>query len=190
MKIQPARALHLSALVTTLALLGACSSTPPAAPVQDATPTATSTPPPQEVRPPVTQTTPVPESQVRSVVIAPHLDPNNPISTSRSVFFEFDDDSIKQVDMALLERHAKYLATNPSLAIKIEGNTDERGSSEYNLALGQRRAQSVLRAMKIYGVPENRMEAVSWGEERPRAAGHDEASWAQNRRADLAYPGR
>jgi peptidoglycan-associated lipoprotein len=190
MKINPARALVVSAFVTTLALLGACSSTPPAAPVQDATPTPTTAPPPQESAPPATQAAPAPQSQVRTVVIPPHLDPNNPISTSRSVFFEFDDDSIKQPDMALLERHAKYLAGNPALSIKIEGNTDERGSSEYNLALGQRRAQAVLRAMKIYGVPENRMEAVSWGEERPRATGHDEASWAQNRRADLAYPSR
>ena len=190
MKTTPLRAPLASILIATLALLGACSSTPPAAPVQDATPTTTSTPPPTESRPPATSTTPVPESQVRSVVIPPHLDPNNSISTSRSVFFEFDDDSIKQPDMALIERHAKYLATNPSLSIKIEGNTDERGSSEYNLALGQRRAQSVLRAMKIYGAPENRMEAVSWGEERPRATGHDEAAWAQNRRADISYPGR
>lgn len=70
----------------------------------------------------------------------------------------------------------------------MEGNADERGSAKYNLALGQRRAQSVVRALKIYGVPEGRMEPINWGKERPQATGHDESAWAQNRRADLAYP--
>ncbi|HSW04637.1 peptidoglycan-associated lipoprotein Pal [Aquabacterium sp.] len=186
MKIIPSRLL----VVAAVALLGACSSTPEAtqAPVATATPTPTTTPP--VATPSTAQPQPVATSPVRPVVLAAHLDPNNSIASNRSVFFEFDDDAIKQSDMSLIERHAKYLSTNQALAIKIEGNTDERGSTEYNLALGQRRAQSVLRALKIYGVPETRMEAVSWGEERPRAAGHDESAWAQNRRADLAYPSR
>jgi peptidoglycan-associated lipoprotein len=74
------------------------------------------------------------------------------------------------------------------LAIKIEGNSDERGSPEYNLALGQRRAEAVLKALEIYGVKTAQLEAVSWGKERPRALGHDETAWAENRRADLVYP--
>jgi peptidoglycan-associated lipoprotein len=76
------------------------------------------------------------------------------------------------------------------VAVKIEGHADERGGHEYNLALGQRRAQAVLAALKVYGVKGTQVEAVSWGEERPRATGHEESAWAQNRRADLAYPKR
>ena len=96
--------------------------------------------------------------------------------------------TIRGEDAPLIERHGKYLASHPALAIKIEGNADERGGAEYNLALGQRRAESVLRALRIYGVKDAQMEAISWGKTKPRATGHDEASWAQNRRADLQYP--
>ncbi|MFZ2650447.1 MAG: OmpA family protein, partial [Burkholderiaceae bacterium] len=84
--------------------------------------------------------------------------------------------------------HGKYLGSKPQLAIRIEGNADERGSAEYNLALGQRRAEAVLHALKLFGVRDSQMEAVSWGEERPKLISHDESAWAQNRRADLAYP--
>jgi peptidoglycan-associated lipoprotein len=173
------------------ALLAACSSTPdaqvpaaeprvapataaPAAPLPSAAPTGASAA--------------APASQVATVPLAPHLDPQSAISTARSVYFDFDDFSIKPEHTGLIERHGKYLASKPTLAIKIEGNADERGSSEYNLALGQKRAESVLRALKLYGVKESQMEPVSWGEERPAATGHNEAAWAQNRRADLVYP--
>lgn len=131
---------------------------------------------------------PVAASTVATVTVAPHLDPRNLLSAERSVFFEFDDFAIRSDHAALIERHGRYLASKPTLSIKIEGNTDERGSPEYNLALGQRRAESVLRALKIYGVKDSQVEATSWGEERPRATAHNEGAWAQNRRADLAYP--
>jgi peptidoglycan-associated lipoprotein len=104
------------------------------------------------------------------------------------VYFDFDNYTVKPEYIRTLDKHGKYLAGAPGLAIKIEGHTDERGGSEYNLALGQRRAESVLRALKIYGVKDSQMEAISWGKTRPRAAGHDEASLAENRRADLVYP--
>ncbi|MFZ2648463.1 MAG: peptidoglycan-associated lipoprotein Pal, partial [Burkholderiaceae bacterium] len=125
---------------------------------------------------------------VATAALAPHLDPNSPISTQRSVFFDFDEAALKSQYTNLIELHGKYLGSKPQLAIRIEGNADERGSAEYNLALGQRRAETVLRALKLFGVRDAQMEAVSWGEERPRAAGHDESAWAQNRRADLIYP--
>jgi peptidoglycan-associated lipoprotein len=76
------------------------------------------------------------------------------------------------------------------VAVKIEGNCDERGSAEYNLALGQKRAESVRQSLKVYGVKDTQLEAVSWGSEKPKAQGHDESAWAQNRRADVQYPGR
>lgn len=104
----------------------------------------------------------------------------------RSVYYEFDQYEVKPEYHALVERHAKWLRANPGARLAIEGNADERGSREYNLALGQRRAESVLRMMRIFGVGPEQIEAVSFGKERPRATGHDEAAWAENRRADFA----
>ena len=104
------------------------------------------------------------------------------------LFRSFDDFTVKKDYAALIERQGNYLSANPKLAIKVEGNADERGSSEYNLALGQKRAQAVATALKVYGVKDGQMEVVSWGKERPVATGHDEDSWAKNRRADVVYP--
>jgi peptidoglycan-associated lipoprotein len=122
------------------------------------------------------------------VSLPAYLDPKSDISTSRSVYFDFDMALVKPEFSSLVERHGKFLTSNPNVAIKIEGNTDERGSAEYNLALGQKRAEAVRQALKIYGVKETQMEAVSWGSEKPKAAGQNESAWAQNRRADLQYP--
>jgi len=104
----------------------------------------------------------------------------------RSVYYEFDGFDVKPEYHALVESHAKWLRTNPRARLTIEGNADERGSREYNLALGQRRAESVVRMMLVLGVRSEQIEAVSFGKERPRATGHDEAAWAENRRADFA----
>ena len=123
-----------------------------------------------------------------ATLLAPHLDAKSAISTERSVYFDYDEFAIKPQYAAMIERHGKYLAGKPSLVVRIEGHADERGGSEYNLALGQKRADALVRALQLYGVKPAQMEAVSWGEERPRAAGHDEAAWAQNRRDDLQYP--
>jgi peptidoglycan-associated lipoprotein len=87
----------------------------------------------------------------------------------------------------LVQQHSQYLKGHPERRVLIQGNTDERGTSEYNLALGQKRAEAVRRAMSLMGVADTQMEAVSLGKEKPTATGHDEASWAQNRRADLVY---
>jgi peptidoglycan-associated lipoprotein len=123
-------------------------------------------------------------------VIADHLNPNSLISKERSVYFEFDKFDIKAESTALIERQGKYLAANKGLAIRVEGNADERGGREYNLALGQKRADAVVRALKVYGAGDKQLEAVSYGKEKPQALGHDEAAWAQNRRVDLAYPNK
>lgn len=116
----------------------------------------------------------------------PFNDPNNPLS-KRSIFFEFDSFVIRDEFRSVLEAHAKYLISNPTRKIVLQGNTDERGSREYNIALGQKRADAVRRALVTLGVAENQMEAVSFGEERPRNTGTDEAALAENRRADIAY---
>ena len=105
----------------------------------------------------------------------------------RSVYFEFDDATLARQYLDVVERQGQYLSRNAALKVRVEGHTDERGGTEYNLALGQRRAEAVRRALELYGVKAAQIEAVSFGEERPKAAGHDEAAWAQNRRADIAY---
>ncbi|CAB3796740.1 Peptidoglycan-associated lipoprotein [Paraburkholderia caffeinitolerans] len=112
--------------------------------------------------------------------------PNSPLA-KRSVYFDFDSYSVKDDYQSLLQAHAQYLKTHPQRHVLIQGNTDERGSSEYNLALGQKRAEAVRRVLALDGVGDSQMEAVSLGKEKPVAAGHDEASWSQNRRADLVY---
>jgi len=105
----------------------------------------------------------------------------------RSVFFEFDKSALSSEDRKLVESHAQYLRTHPEVKVRVEGNADERGSKEYNLALGQRRAETVTKMMGLMGIKDQRVEAVSYGEEKPKAQGHDEQSWSQNRRSDILY---
>jgi len=172
----------LAALSAVVVLLSACSSAPKAtAPVS--TPVATQAPAPAA---PAAQA----QSAVAQVVVPDYLDPNNPLSKDRSVYFGYDDFSVAAKYQPVIERHGKYLAQHASVQIRVEGNADERGSAEYNLALGQKRAEATARALRVYGVKDSQLEAVSWGKEKPRAEGHDEAAWAENRRADLAYPSR
>ena len=106
---------------------------------------------------------------------------------TRSVYYDLDVSDLKPEDRRVVEAHARYLLQHPEAKVKIEGNADERGSSEYNLALGQRRAEGVARALRAGGVSADRLEAVSYGKEKPIADGHDEKSWSQNRRSDMLY---
>ncbi len=120
-----------------------------------------------------------------------HLDPQSQIITDRSVLFDFDRFAVKADFAATVERHGRYLASNPPVrGVRIEGHTDERGSTEYNLALGQKRAQTIAAALKSYGAQDGQIDVFSYGEEKPKAKGHNEAAWAQNRRVDILYPTR
>ena len=105
--------------------------------------------------------------------------------TETSVHFPFDVDTVQAEDRATVQAHGKYLSENRDSKVRLEGNADERGSSEYNLALGQRRANNVKKLLILSGAKESQITTVSYGEEKPRATGHDEASWAQNRRVDF-----
>lgn len=105
----------------------------------------------------------------------------------RSVYFPFDVDAVQAADRAAIQAHGAYLGKNNNAKVRVEGNADERGSSEYNLALGQRRANNVKKLLILSGAKASQIETVSFGEEKPRATGHDEASWSQNRRADIVY---
>ena len=115
-------------------------------------------------------------------------DPNN-ILSKRSVFFEFDSFAVSDQYRALVEAHGRYLAGNRGARATVQGNTDERGSREYNIALGQRRADSIKRMMTLLGAQDAQVETVSFGKEKPRNPGHDEAAWAQNRRGDIVHAG-
>ncbi|HEY1328861.1 MAG TPA: peptidoglycan-associated lipoprotein Pal [Casimicrobiaceae bacterium] len=118
----------------------------------------------------------------------PLRDPSSPLS-KRSVYFDFDSFVVKDDFKPTIEAHARYLQQNPSAHMTIQGNTDERGSREYNIALGQKRADSVKRMMTLLGARDSQIETVSFGKEKPRAQGHDEAAWAENRRDDILYAG-
>ncbi|MDO8306085.1 peptidoglycan-associated lipoprotein Pal [Herminiimonas sp.] len=109
------------------------------------------------------------------------------VLAKRSVYFDYDSYIVKPEYQQVVANHAKYLQSNRTRKIIIQGNTDERGGSEYNLALGQKRAEAVRKSLSLLGVPETQMEAVSLGKEKPKALGSDEAAWAENRRADIVY---
>lgn len=115
-------------------------------------------------------------------------DPKN-ILSKRSVYFDFDSFVVKDDYKSLVDAHARFLSTNGKMKMLIQGNTDERGSREYNLALGQKRAEAVKRSLLLLGAKEEQIEAVSLGEEKPKNAGHDDTAWAENRRADMLYNG-
>jgi peptidoglycan-associated lipoprotein len=116
-------------------------------------------------------------------------DPANALS-SRVVYFEYDSSSVRQEDQITLEAHASYLADNPTARVRLEGHTDQRGSREYNLALGERRALAIRQILMIQGASINQFQVTSFGEERPQNEGDSEANWQNNRRVELIYTGR
>ncbi len=118
-----------------------------------------------------------------------HRDPANVLSQKRSIYFDFDEYVVKDQYRAVVEAHAKYLQGNRTLRVTLQGNTDERGTREYNIALGQRRADAVKKLMLLLGATDVQIETVSFGKEKPRREGHDETSWAENRRVDIVYAG-
>jgi peptidoglycan-associated lipoprotein len=171
------------ALYAAIALLAAaCSSTETKKepPVADRSTGATQTP--------STNGSTTRSTQDTNVTGDPLHDPSN-ILSKRSVYFDYDSNAVKDEFRNLVQAHARYLADKRSAHVRIEGNCDERGSREYNLALGQRRAEAVKRVMTVLGAPDANIETVSYGEEKPVANGHDEQAWAQNRRADIKYAG-
>jgi peptidoglycan-associated lipoprotein len=119
----------------------------------------------------------------------PFEDPNNLLS-QRVVYFEFDSSAIRDDAIPVIRAHADYLASNSQVNFTLEGHADERGTREYNLALGERRADAVRRMLIANGVSPAQVRVVSYGEERPAVLGHDESAWSMNRRAELIYANR
>ncbi|MDC8760556.1 peptidoglycan-associated lipoprotein Pal [Janthinobacterium fluminis] len=123
---------------------------------------------------------------VETASVDPLNDPQG-VLAKRSVYFDFDSYVVREAEQGVVGNHSQYLNKNKSRKILIQGNTDERGGAEYNLALGQKRAEAVRKSLGALGVAESQMEAVSLGKEKPKASGSNEAAWAENRRADIVY---
>jgi peptidoglycan-associated lipoprotein len=161
-----------------LALLYGCASTPETKPAE---PQATPAQPP--AAPPAAEVKPLPPAAMQGESL------KEGTLGKRSVFYDLDKYDVKDEYRPLVQAHGKYLAEHSNAKMLVQGNCDERGSREYNLALGQRRAEAVKKIMVVLGVPDGRIETTSFGEEKPVAPGHDEASWAKNRRDDIKYAG-
>lgn len=170
----------LSAVVLAGAVLGGCQSKPPEEPEEPV------------VDPPIVDPTPPPPKPVGlpredsdgNPII--HVD-GKPVLLNRTFYFEYDQARLAQDDIRVLAMHAEFLRDFRDRSVKIEGHCDERGSREYNLALGESRSEAVRRYLISAGVRSTQIETVSFGEERPVDPGHDESAWAKNRRAEMNY---
>ena len=168
--------LSLSVSVLLISLLAACASDKPAE-VAPAPTAATEAP-----AAPVAET----PKEVAPVAVDELNDPNS-ILSKRETFFDFDKSVVKAEFKPMVQAHGQYLASHADRKIVVEGSTDERGSSEYNLALGSRRATSVKKMLVVSGAKAGQVATVSFGEAKPRDTAHNEAAWSQNRRADIVY---
>jgi len=177
--------ISLPALSALTLLLAACGSQPPA-PEQGAAGVESRTP--GAVKVDSTPITTVQPDRFDPTSIAALKDPRSPLS-KRSVYFDYDSYVVKDEFQALLTAHGKFLSANPKMKVLIQGNADERGSREYNLALGQKRAEAVRKALVLLGAREDQLEAVSLGEEKPACSESSEECWGKNRRGDLLYSG-
>jgi len=174
----------LLVVAAVLALLAGCASTPkeePKAAVEDRTPATTVPATPGVSR--VAPVAPKPGELPNAL-----KDPNN-ILSKRSLYYDYDKYDVKDEYKPLLQAHARYLAQNRNAKMLIQGNCDERGSREYNIALGQKRADGVKKMLLLMGAQESQVESVSLGEEKPRCTESTEACYSQNRRSDMLYGG-
>ena len=174
------------AAIAVVAILGGCS-TQPSAPVDDQS-TAEAAAAKAGTTTSGTTTSGLSGTSPGTGAVNPLRDPGNVLS-KRSVYFEYDSFVVEDKYKAMIESHAKYLAGNKAAKVTLQGNTDERGSREYNIALGQKRAEAVKRVMVLMGAQDVVIETVSYGKEKPKREGHDEAAWAENRRVDIVYFG-
>ena len=180
--------------VLLINLLAACASQKPKeavveeakpAPVVEAPKTveAAPAPAPAQASAPAASYTP---SSTPMAETDPLNDPNS-ILAKRSTYYPFDVYVVQDADKPLVQAHARYLSEHANRKVRLEGNCDERGSNEYNLALGQRRADGVKKMLQVGGATDSQIETVSYGEEKPRLTCHDEKCWKENRRTDLNY---
>ena len=173
------RIVSIATLLLSVALLAGCNSTPVKTAQTSQSSAADST----------TGTTAVPTNTMSTAqqLSVEQLARQELAKTGFVIYFDYDKSDIKPESAAIITAHAKYLANTANLKVRLEGNTDERGSREYNIGLGERRAQAVRRALMLQGVAETQITTLSYGAERPAVDGHDEAAYAKNRRVELSY---
>jgi peptidoglycan-associated lipoprotein len=176
------RVIRMIVAVLPLALLAACATTGEEA----AAPTAAPEPTQTETMAPAPAAEPSAAPAEAEMEIDPLQDPTSPLA-KRVIYFDFDKSDIKSEYRPTLQAHAEYLANHPSVHVRLEGHADERGTREYNIGLGERRANSVRAYLTLQGVSASQIETISYGEERPVAMGHDESSWRLNRRVEIVY---
>ena len=160
-------------------VLAACSSTPPAS---TAAPAAEKTAAPAAVAPAAPASAPVKQALYPAKGVGGALG-------QRGIYYDFDKYAVKDQYKPVVDAHGDFLLSHSAAKVTLQGNCDERGSREYNLGLGQRRADSVRKVLAAKGVKDSQMETVSYGKEKPRNPGHNEAAWAENRRTDIVYQG-
>jgi len=158
-------------------LLAACASQKPVEPEAAA---------PEPAPAPVAEA-PAPAPAPAPVVEVDPLNDPNSLLAKRSTYYPFDVSVVQEADKPIVQAHANYLSEHPNRKVRLEGNCDERGSNEYNLGLGNRRANGVKQMLLLGGARESQIETVSYGEEKPRCTDHNEACWKQNRRTDIRY---
>lgn len=169
------RTIELAVATVVIVFLSACASEPASKPEAAPAPRAAL---------PVAPPAPPQAASTRQQSLS-----GNSMATidKRSIYYDFDSFALKAEYNTVVEANASYLKQHPDAHVKVEGNCDERGSREYNLALGQRRADSVMKMLELAGVSGGQVEAVSFGKEKPKALGHDEQAWTENRRSDFDY---
>lgn len=173
------KVVHLGLVVATAALFGCATdsnqSSSSSASAQPAARTASSSAP-----------APAPHSE-RDITIGSGSGSMRTAPMMRSIYYAYDQSEITPESRKVIEANAEYLRQNPKVKVIVEGNADERGSAEYNVALGQRRADGVSKIMTLLGINSDRIESVSLGKEKPKVIGHDESAWSQNRRSDIVF---
>jgi peptidoglycan-associated lipoprotein len=171
--VQMKKLVSISALLATVALLSGCPAKKPDVPPA----------PPA----PVSDTSGVEDPNATVGDTDTTAGPPGELLSKRIIYFDFDRSDIRADSQSIVAAHAAYLARNPAQKVRLEGHADERGSREYNIGLGERRGQAVRRALALSGVAETQLSTVSYGEERPAAAGSDEQAYSANRRVEIVY---
>ena len=179
------RAILYPVTAAAVLLFGACATEPEQKPAPTTEATKPAATKPVETKPVTTV------EATKKPAVSPFAalkDPNSPLS-KRSIYYDYDKFEVRDEYRSLVDVHAKFLRDNPSAKMLIQGNTDERGSREYNVGLGQRRSDGVKKMLVLLGAREDQIESVSLGEEKPQDAGHSEEAWSKNRRSDILYSG-